>query len=321
MKFTDEPLEPFGEVLLDISVEAQLGYKTPLVYRAIKTLQRHGCLPPYGCELAEVCLEEALANAMVHGNKLDPTKPVRLLVFADERRFGILVEDQGAGFKQQDVPDPNDPQTLYLERGRGILLMDSYMESVRYNRTGNRVCMTRSRQTQPDAGARPPRVLQTVAIPDDDVIEAVELARSTAPKAKPLPIAIPDEIELDLPVAEPVVESDDGPVRVTRHGDLAVAVIVDSRVTEDNAHEIRAKLIDIAANVRGMALDLSAVGFMSSIGISTIMAAHKQLMQSKAKLVLCAVQPAVVNIFKATGLTKLFAMEPTSEAALAKLGA
>ena len=71
MEFTNQPLEPYGQTLLDTTLESDLGLKTALVFRAVKALQDHGCLPAItASHMAEVCLEEAMTNSIVHGNKL-----------------------------------------------------------------------------------------------------------------------------------------------------------------------------------------------------------------------------------------------------------
>lgn len=176
MEFTDEPLDVIGTTLVEIQLENKLGFKTPIVFRILKELQKNGYLPSYGCQMAELCLEEALANAMVHGNKLDESKNIMVSVFGDNERFGVIVMDEGDGFGPEDLPDLDDPEQILRERGRGILIMDHYMDQVRYNRSANRLCMLRGRQTEPDPGAKPPpesRVPERVPI--DGFAEAVEI--------------------------------------------------------------------------------------------------------------------------------------------------
>jgi len=150
MEFTDQPLEPFGERILDLAVPTQLSAKTPLVFRMIKELVNRGCLPWTGSHRAELCLDEALTNAMVHGNKLDPQKIVRISLFADDQRWGVIVEDQGEGFGADHIPSPDEPDFIFRDSGRGIALMDRYFDSLRYNSRGNRLMAVRRRQTEPE---------------------------------------------------------------------------------------------------------------------------------------------------------------------------
>ena len=74
MEFTDKPIEPFGKILLEMAVPTQLSFKTPLVYRMVKELKDAQCLPWTGSHRAELCFDEAVTNAMTHGNGLDPSK-------------------------------------------------------------------------------------------------------------------------------------------------------------------------------------------------------------------------------------------------------
>jgi anti-anti-sigma factor len=150
MEFTDAPLEPFGEIFLSMSIPTQLSLKTPLVFRLIQELQKRSCLPWTGTQRAELAFEEAIANAMVHGNQMKPAKKVHVTLCGDASRWGAIIEDEGDGFKPENVPDPNDPENLLKEAGRGILLMDAYVDELQYNRKGNRLRMVRHVQTQPE---------------------------------------------------------------------------------------------------------------------------------------------------------------------------
>ena len=95
-----------------------------------------------------LALEEALVNAIKHGHKGDRSKEVHLRYQLSPERILLEIEDQGTGFRMQDVPDPTAPENLERSCGRGLLLMRSYMTWVRHNRAGNRVSMCRSRRTE-----------------------------------------------------------------------------------------------------------------------------------------------------------------------------
>ena len=97
----------------------------------------------FGMRLA---LEEAVANAVKHGNRGDPAKSVFVRDRVTPGQTLAEVEDQGAGFDPGRVPDPLAPENLERPCGRGLLLMRSYMTWVRYNDRGNAVslCLARS---------------------------------------------------------------------------------------------------------------------------------------------------------------------------------
>lgn len=96
----------------------------------------------------KLALEEALVNAIKHGNRLDPDKHVHVQYSLNRDKFEIRIRDEGPGFDPGCVPDPTDPQ--YLERpcGRGLLLMRHYMNHVEYTDRGRAVHMYKLRNGQ-----------------------------------------------------------------------------------------------------------------------------------------------------------------------------
>jgi serine/threonine-protein kinase RsbW len=87
----------------------------------------------------KLSLEEALVNAIKHGNKLDPGKRVRVAAEIDNRQCQIVIEDQGPGFDRSAVPDPTAEENLTKCSGRGLLLIEAYMNKVEYSKGGRRV--------------------------------------------------------------------------------------------------------------------------------------------------------------------------------------
>jgi serine/threonine-protein kinase RsbW len=86
-------------------------------------------------------IEEAMINAVRHGNNDDPLKKVHVSYTITPSIFDISIEDEGSGFRPAAVPDPRCGENLYKATGRGVLLMKAYMDSVEYNQAGNRVHM------------------------------------------------------------------------------------------------------------------------------------------------------------------------------------
>jgi serine/threonine-protein kinase RsbW len=89
----------------------------------------------------KLSLEEALTNAIKHGNRNDPTKHVTLRYYVGPDRTAIMVADEGPGFAPECVPDPTADENLERPSGRGIMLMQSYMTRVAFNACGNVVWM------------------------------------------------------------------------------------------------------------------------------------------------------------------------------------
>lgn len=81
----------------------------------------------------DLSVSEALSNAMVHGNKLDPSKKVVVVLKVYEDRIELNIKDEGDGFKPEDVPDPTKPENILKDSGRGIYIMNSFLDDVYYN--------------------------------------------------------------------------------------------------------------------------------------------------------------------------------------------
>jgi len=92
-----------------------------------------------------LALEEALVNALKHGNRGDSRKHVSVQWEVNAHRVLLAVEDQGHGFDPAGLPDPLAPENLCKPSGRGVLLMRHCLTWVRYNGRGNRVTLCRLR--------------------------------------------------------------------------------------------------------------------------------------------------------------------------------
>jgi len=93
-----------------------------------------------------LALEEAFLNALKHGNKMDADKEIRVDYLVDLDKVEISMRDEGEGFDPEGVPDPRCGENLYRPEGRGLFLMRSYMDVVKYNERGNCVHMVRYRE-------------------------------------------------------------------------------------------------------------------------------------------------------------------------------
>ena len=332
IEFSDQPLEPFGKVLVDQSIPSDLGLKTALVHRVIKSLRDAGYLPSYGTGLAELAVEEALANALVHGNKLDANKSVRVIVCGDDKRFGLIVEDQGQGFTADMLPNTRDPENLLSERGRGIHLIGHYMDLVRYSGKGNRVMLVRGRQTEPDNGALPPPpVIGNVAqatgpleVHDFAVNVNVQATneRGVATRQDAGPhVPLPDEIDLTGHAGATTVtrKPEDEVIELIQSQEAVIALVHATRISEDNAQDVKQRLFDAQGIGKPIVLDLSAVGFMSSIGIGIVTSLLKQTRASGTKLAIHGLQQPIAQVLKLTGLTRMLPIEPDRAAAMKRV--
>lgn len=94
----------------------------------------------FGIKLA---LEEALVNAMKHGNRMDQTKKVEITFRVEGNAFLVCIADEGRGFNPEDVPDPTLDENLERPCGRGLMLMRYYMDQVQFLQRGNVVLMSK----------------------------------------------------------------------------------------------------------------------------------------------------------------------------------
>lgn len=92
-------------------------------------------------------LEEALTNAIKHGNLNDLQKFVTLRVQLDQHEIRITVADEGLGFRHSRVRDPTRKSNRKRESGRGVALIRFFMDDVHYNESGNQVEMLKRRST------------------------------------------------------------------------------------------------------------------------------------------------------------------------------
>jgi len=96
----------------------------------------------FGIHLA---VEEALVNAIKHGNRNDRSKQVHVLFQLSEEAIHVEISDEGAGFDPEEVPDPTDEENLEVPSGRGLMLMRTFMNQVEFNDKGNQVVMDKQR--------------------------------------------------------------------------------------------------------------------------------------------------------------------------------
>jgi serine/threonine-protein kinase RsbW len=90
----------------------------------------------------DLAVQEALANAVVHGCDGDPSKTIRCKLNGDQQgRLVISVTDPGPGFRPEVIPDPKRAEGLYGDHGRGVYLIRQLMDEVQFERGGAEIKM------------------------------------------------------------------------------------------------------------------------------------------------------------------------------------
>jgi serine/threonine-protein kinase RsbW len=123
------------------TLEGRIEAIPPFVQGLMEVVQSMGCAAGKEREV-EVALIEALANAVQHGCKNDPTKMVEVCVACDEsRRLLIVIRDPGPGFDPSAIPNPIVGQNLFATHGRGIFLINQLVDEVHYEKGGTEIHM------------------------------------------------------------------------------------------------------------------------------------------------------------------------------------
>jgi serine/threonine-protein kinase RsbW len=134
------------EWVFERRLSSQLDLKEELIGEIVQVMGDQNWFTEDDRHWLLLCLDEAIVNAMIHGNEGDPQLFITVRLGLDDiaNRWVIIVSDQGVGFSPQDVPDSNDPDSLLLEHGRGILLMNEWLDELTYYDNGSTIFMARS---------------------------------------------------------------------------------------------------------------------------------------------------------------------------------
>ena len=83
-----------------------------------------------------VAVTEAVNNAIIHGNGLDPEKQVKVSYEIEGDRIMFTISDEGKGFDYYNLPDPTAPENLEKPTGRGVFLMKHLADQVIFSENG-----------------------------------------------------------------------------------------------------------------------------------------------------------------------------------------
>ncbi|WP_255486914.1 ATP-binding protein [Mucilaginibacter sp. SP1R1] len=85
------------------------------------------------------CLNEAVINAIIHGNKLDETKKVIINAEVNQKRIIWTITDEGTGFDYANLADPTAPENLENLTGRGVFIIKHLADQCIFNTSGNTI--------------------------------------------------------------------------------------------------------------------------------------------------------------------------------------
>jgi len=120
---------------------ADVNLISPVVEEVMRVVKEMGCAEGQEFDI-ELALREALANAIKHGSKNDPSKQIECCVACDKDRGMLLVvRDPGRGFDPKELPSPVRGENVFSTHGRGIYLINQLMDEVRFEKGGTEIHM------------------------------------------------------------------------------------------------------------------------------------------------------------------------------------
>ena len=129
------------DLKLSVTLAADRAAVDPVVRSVMNVVREMKCATGREDDI-ELALTEALANAVVHGAKSDPSKIVECDVACDQQHgMLIVVRDPGPGFDPSKIADPCQGENIYSNHGRGIYLINQLMDEVKFHKNGTEIHM------------------------------------------------------------------------------------------------------------------------------------------------------------------------------------
>jgi len=135
-----ECIRPFLKEHIAFDMPSDLKLLDGVLEYLNERMLRLGIVNPGDSEVL-IALDEAIVNAIKHGNKCNPEKAVHIVAELSVCGARFTIQDEGHGFVKDDVPDPTDPARLLETSGRGLLLINHIMDEVCHNQCGNEIQM------------------------------------------------------------------------------------------------------------------------------------------------------------------------------------
>src|SRR5208283_406682 len=129
------------DLKLSVTLAGDSDAVDPVVRSVMSVVREMKCAPGREDDI-ELALTEALANAVVHGAKGDPSKTIECDVACDDQHgILIIVRDPGPGFDPTQIANPCHGENIYENHGRGIYLINQLMDEVQFHKNGTEIHM------------------------------------------------------------------------------------------------------------------------------------------------------------------------------------
>ncbi|MGQ9630054.1 MAG: ATP-binding protein [bacterium] len=141
---SNKDILPYLKHTIEIGFPSRSDLLSGTIYQVVERIKELGYTGEQVSDIT-LSLDEALANAIEHGNRGDPTKSVHLKATLSAERVRISVRDEGEGFDYRAIPNPKDEEHRFKGSGRGVFLIKCFMDSVRFNESGNEITFVKYR--------------------------------------------------------------------------------------------------------------------------------------------------------------------------------
>jgi anti-sigma regulatory factor (Ser/Thr protein kinase) len=128
-----------GREILSLEIPSDLNLKYAYIVRLVEAVGAALPLSGEDRNKLELCLDEALKNAIVWGNGQDPAKKLRIAAWEEDGHWGFTVSDEGTGFRREAIPDYTSEDFAWRESGRGIFVLLNYLSEVHYYDGGSTI--------------------------------------------------------------------------------------------------------------------------------------------------------------------------------------
>jgi len=141
-----------GQVRLDFLIPSKLS-RIIGVNRLVSFLTAEFGFAPEDFKVnLPMVMDEALANAIIHGNRKNPDLKVHIRIYISSNRIIIQIEDKGEGFDYNATADPTEKSKLYNNSGRGIFIIREIMDKVAFKNGGRLIDMEKVNRKGRDTG-------------------------------------------------------------------------------------------------------------------------------------------------------------------------
>ncbi|MFY9224547.1 MAG: ATP-binding protein [Blastocatellia bacterium] len=138
---------PFLKEKIEFVIPSQIEWMHEVLAYLIERTAHLGIIQPSTSNIF-VALDEAIANAIKHGNKSDPNKRIHIVAEITPQQASFTITDEGEGFDLNSLPNPTDPDYILRPCGRGVMLIYHIMDEVRYNTRGNQIVMIKRPESE-----------------------------------------------------------------------------------------------------------------------------------------------------------------------------